>query len=410
MKRRHLEESFVKIIMAISLLVVTGSLGAILGTILLKGLPAVSLEMLIQTPQGGYYLGEEGGILNAILGSIYLATGATFLAILISLPVALYLHTYARKSMTAGLVRLVMDVLWGVPSIVYGAFGFLIMLAIGLRASLLGGIMVLTILEIPIMTRAMDEVIRLMPAEIEAASLALGATRLETTRVVIRQMSPGIVTGILLAFGRAVGDAASVLFTAGYTDRIPSSLFRPAASLPLAVFFQLGTPYPAVQERAYASALVLTVIVLIISLGSRWLSACASTAILSGEMMNDAHVEVRNLSVFYGDICALKDICLKIPRNQVTIIIGPSGCGKTTLLKSINRFLELTQTTRLLGEVLIDNVNIYLPGTDVTEVRKKAGLLAQRPSPLPMSIFDNVAYGLRLHGMCRKGCDLDRAR
>jgi phosphate transport system permease protein len=84
---------------------------------------------------------------------------------------------------------------------------------------------------------------------------------------------PGIVTASLLAFGRGIGDAASVLFTAGYTDRIPTSLLSPTASLPLAIFFQLGTPYPEVQNRAYASALILTIIVLVISLGSRLLSA-----------------------------------------------------------------------------------------------------------------------------------------
>ena len=167
-----------------------------------------------------------------------------------------------------------MDVLWGIPSIVYGAFAFTIMLALGMRASLLGGILTLTLIEIPIMTRAMDEVIRLIPIDLEQASLALGATRLETAfKVVARQMLPGIVTAILLAFGRAIGDAAAVLFTAGYTDRIPTSLFRPVATLPLAVFFQLGTPFPEVQRRAYASALVLTIIVLLVSLGSRWLAS-----------------------------------------------------------------------------------------------------------------------------------------
>jgi phosphate transport system permease protein len=163
-----------------------------------------------------------------------------------------------------------LDVLWGIPSIVYGAFGFTLMLAMGMRASLLGGIIVLTLLELPIMTRSMDEVIRRMPGELEHAALALGSTRLEVaSKVVIRQMLPGIMTAVLLAFGRGIGDAASVLFTAGYTDRMPSSLLRPVASLPLAVFFQLGMPYPEVQNRAYASALILTVIVLAISLGSR---------------------------------------------------------------------------------------------------------------------------------------------
>jgi len=121
----------------------------------------------------------------------------------------------------------------------------------------------------------------------------------------------------------------------------------------------------------------------------------------------DTHIEIRNLNVFYGDSQALKDVNLEIPKQQITVIMGPSGCGKTTLLKSLNRFLELTDSTQLKGEVLIDGADIYAPGVDVTEIRTKTGLLAQRPFPLPMSIFDNVAYGLRLHGMCKKGCSLD---
>jgi phosphate transport system permease protein len=232
--------------------------------------------MVSQTPKGGYYLGKEGGILNAIVGSLYLAGGGTLLALLFSLPMALYIETYIRNSAWGRYIRLALDVLWGIPSIVYGAFGFTLMLSLGLRASLLGGIIVLALLELPIMTRAMDEVIRLMPRDLEQASLALGSTRLETAmQVVMRQMLPGILTAILLAFGRGIGDAASVLFTAGYTDRIPTSLMRPVASLPLAVFFQLGTPFPEVQQRAYASALILTMIVLAISLGSRWIAGRA---------------------------------------------------------------------------------------------------------------------------------------
>jgi phosphate transport system permease protein len=273
MKMRHLEEAFFKTLMVLAFSLLAASLGLILITVLVKGLPALDWAMLTQTPKGGYYLGKEGGILNAILGSLYLAGGATALALLFGLPMALYLGTYARRSRWADWVRLSLDVLWGIPSIVYGAFGFIIMIALGIRASLLGGIIVLTLLELPIMTRAMDEVIRMMPFELEQASYAVGATRLETAiHVVTRQMSPGIITAVLLAFGRGIGDAASVLFTAGYTDRIPTSLLQPVASLPLAVFFQLGTPFPEVQQRAYAAALVLTVLVLLVSLGSRWFS------------------------------------------------------------------------------------------------------------------------------------------
>jgi phosphate transport system permease protein len=271
--RRHLEEWFFKALMLLSFLVVVGSLSTILVAVIAKGLPALNLQMLTQTPQGGYYLGKEGGILNAIVGSLYLAGGATFLALLLGLPIALYLEVYARGSRRADIVRLSLDVLWGVPSIVYGAFGFTVMLALGLRASLLGGILTLALLELPIMTRAMDEVIKMIPLELKEATFALGTTRIEAaTTVIVRQVLSGILTGVLLAFGRGIGDAASVLFTAGYTDRLPGSPLRPAASLPLAVFFQLGTPFPEVQQRAYAAALILTCIVLAVSLGSRWLA------------------------------------------------------------------------------------------------------------------------------------------
>jgi phosphate transport system permease protein len=273
-QRRHIGEVIAKILMYFSFALVIGSLGLILWTVISKGLPALTWDMVSQTPKGGFYLGKEGGILNAIIGSLYMAGGGTLIALVFSLPLALYLETYLGESRWGNWVRLSLDVLWGIPSIVYGAFGFTLMLALGMRASLLGGIIVLALLELPIMTRAMDEVIRRMPRELEQAALALGSNKLEVaTRVVIRQMMPGIVSAILLAFGRGIGDAASVLFTAGYTDRIPTSLMSPAASLPLAVFFQLGTPFPEVQQRAYASALILTIIVLVISLGSRWLSS-----------------------------------------------------------------------------------------------------------------------------------------
>ncbi len=272
-RRATLQELFFRVLMLGSATVVLGSLALILGTVVWRGMRALNLDMLIQTPKGGYYLGKEGGVLNAIVGSLYLALGGTLLAAILSLPIALYLQIYAARSRRAEITRLALDVLWGVPSIVYGAFGFIIMLGLGMRASLLGGIITLALLELPIMARGMDEAIAMVPATLKEASYAMGATRLETAlKIVVRQTGPALLTAILLAFGRGIGDAASVLFTAGYTDRLPDSLLGPAASLPLAVFFQLGTPFPAVQERAYASALILTFIVLAISLISRRLA------------------------------------------------------------------------------------------------------------------------------------------
>ncbi len=267
MRRRRAEEVLFRALMIGSITIVIAVLLTIVVMVTWKGLPALNIAMITQIPKGGYYLGKEGGILNAIVGSLYLAGGATILAFLVSLPVALFLQReYTKHSWVAGLVRLSMDILWGIPSIVYGAFGFIIMLYLGIRASLLGGIIALTLLEIPVMVRAMDEVIRTVPQGLKDASYSLGATRLETSlNIVTKQVAPGILTAVILAFGRGIGDAAAILFTAGYTDRIPASLFDPVASLPLAVFFQLGTPFPEVQQRAYASAVILLLIILLIS-------------------------------------------------------------------------------------------------------------------------------------------------
>src|SRR5437588_5884147 len=269
MKGRKLEENFFRILMVLATIIVAGSFFLIVGTIFYKGVPFMSWDMITKIPGGGFYIGKEGGVLNAIIGSLYIAGGATVLGLFISIPVAIYMNMYlAGNNFIANTLRIVFDVLFGIPSIVYGAFGFLIMVYFGIRASLLGGIVAVTLLVIPILVRTLDEVIITVPRELKDASLALGATRWEMSKVVMRQIRPGIFTAILLSFGRAIGDVASVLFTAGFSDNIPTSLHQPAATLPLAIFFQLGSPVEEVQGRAYASALILTIVVLVITIVS----------------------------------------------------------------------------------------------------------------------------------------------
>ncbi|MBU6349898.1 MAG: phosphate ABC transporter ATP-binding protein [Chloroflexi bacterium] len=116
-------------------------------------------------------------------------------------------------------------------------------------------------------------------------------------------------------------------------------------------------------------------------------------------------LSIRDLNVWYGKEHALKKINAEIAQNQITAVIGPSGCGKSTLLKSLNRLLELNEQVRLEGEVWLDGEDIYRRDRDVTEVRTRIGLLAQKPFPLPMSIYDNVAYGPRIHGLARGNLD-----
>lgn len=268
---KFFEEKFFRVLMIISMIVVFGFVFSIIYTIFSKGWGALDWDMITKLPGGGFYIGKEGGILNAIVGSLMIVGASTLLGLLISIPVVFYLNIYLKKSSKlAYVVRLAYDVLFGIPSIVYGAFGFTIMVYFGLKTSLLGGIIVITLLIIPIFVRSMDEVAKEFPRDILDATYSLGATRFEMIRVVVRQIAPGIATATLLSIGRAIGDAAAVMFTAGYTDSIPTSLSQPAATLPLAVFFQMSSPIPEVQDRAYAAALVLTIIVLILSLLGRY--------------------------------------------------------------------------------------------------------------------------------------------
>lgn len=119
-------------------------------------------------------------------------------------------------------------------------------------------------------------------------------------------------------------------------------------------------------------------------------------------MVMKPHLQVKNLIVSYGATQALNGITADIPDKKITAIIGPSGCGKSTLLRAFNRLLESGDDVRISGQVLVDGEDIYDPLADVTAIRKKMGLLSQKPYPLPMSIFDNVAYGPRIHGTTRK--------
>ncbi|HAE67712.1 MAG TPA: phosphate ABC transporter permease [Sphingobacterium sp.] len=264
-KRRLLSEKVAKGFMHLSGITVTASLFFIVGTILYKGLPYLSWEMVSQLPKGGFYIGKEGGILNAILGSLYLAGVATALSAIIGIPISLYLNVYlGAKSKVTQLAKLLFDVLYGVPSIVYGAVGFGIMVYLGIRATLLGGIITVTLLTIPIVVRTVDELIKTIPDDLKNVTLSLGTTRWELAKVMLRSIRSGLLTAILLAFGRAIGDVAGVLLTTGFSDNLPKYIDEPAATLPLSIFFQLSSPIPEVQGRAYASALVLTIIILII--------------------------------------------------------------------------------------------------------------------------------------------------
>jgi len=110
-------------------------------------------------------------------------------------------------------------------------------------------------------------------------------------------------------------------------------------------------------------------------------------------------IEIQDLDLFYGHFQALKSVHLQIAEKKITALIGPSGCGKSTLLRVLNRMNDLIPGVRITGKVLLDHTDIYAPGVNVDELRKRVGMVFQRPNPFPLSIFDNVAYGLRVAGI-----------
>ncbi len=269
---KFIEEKVVKALMWMSVSLVILVVASIICTIFVKGFGSLSLDMVTKVPGRNWNTTDDGGFINAIWGSVIVVAPATLIAMVVSIPVVFYMNLYRRRSNWLSYVaRLAYDVLYGIPSIVYGAFAFMIMVMVGMRASVLGGIIVSTLLIIPMFIRNGDEISKSVPDDMIDAAYSLGATKWETLKVVVRQVLPGMATATLLAVGKAIGDAAAVMFTAGFSDSMASSLSSPTATLPLAIFNWVTMPDPF-PGRAYAAALVLTVIVLILSLGGRWIT------------------------------------------------------------------------------------------------------------------------------------------
>lgn len=270
---KYLEEKVMQGLMAVAGIIVLVVVVSIIWTIFAKGIGSLSWDMVFKAPGKNWNTADDGGFLNAILGSLFIVAPATLIAMLVSIPVVFYMNLYRRRAnWLSYIARLVYDVLYGIPSIVYGAFAFMIMVMVGMRASVLGGMIVTSLMIIPMFIRSGDEISRSVPDDMIDAAYSLGATKWETLKVVVRQVLPGMATATLLAVGRAIGDAAAVMFTAGFSDSVATSLSSPTATLPLAIFNWITMPAPF-PGRAYAAALVLTVIVLILSMGGRWITS-----------------------------------------------------------------------------------------------------------------------------------------
>ena len=236
--------------------------------VLRAGLPYISLDLFTKIPTAN---GEPGGGLGpSIQGSLILVGLASLFGIPLGLFVGIYLSEFGRGTIAMG-VRFLVDVLTGVPTIIFGLFAWILIVVPQQTFSGLAGGVALGIIMIPIVARTSEEVLRLVPKELREASLALGATESRTIlRVVIPAASSGIITGIVLAMARVAGETAPLLMTAFGNPFFSTDITRPIDALPLRIFNFTESPYQAQINQAYAGSLVLIVLILITSFAIRW--------------------------------------------------------------------------------------------------------------------------------------------
>lgn len=236
--------------------------------ILLKGLPHITWEFLSQAPKS---MGREGGIFPMIIGTFMVAGLAVLIAAPLGVGTAVYLTEYTRESRFTFIIRFGADCLAGIPSIIYGLFGFVFFsITLGMGLSVLSGALTLALMVLPTIIRTAEEAIRAVPYAYREASYGLGSTRWQmVTRIVLPAALPGIGTGIVLSLGRSISETAAVMLTAGSALRLPQSVFD--SSRTLALHFYILSREGLSMEKAYATSSVLIIIILGLNAFSYWL-------------------------------------------------------------------------------------------------------------------------------------------
>jgi phosphate transport system permease protein len=251
----------------LSTLLIIIPVGAVVVIIIQKGWPAITWQFLSEMPRQGM---RAGGIFPAIIGTLYLVSGAIVFALPIGLLAAIYLSEYAKDNILTRVIKLAIVNLAGVPSVVYGLFGlalFVVFFKFG--ASIVSGSLTLGIMILPLIITASREALESVPYSFREVSLSLGASKWQTIRnIVLPNAIPGILTGTILGLGRAAGETAPIMFTvaAFYLPRLPQSIFDQAMALPYHLYV-ISTQVPNVDEKVrYGTALVLLVMVLFMNL------------------------------------------------------------------------------------------------------------------------------------------------
>ncbi len=264
MRSRYLKQNiWYSVLLFISFIVIAFVFGIVI-YLIIKGGPTLSWEFISQKPRSGM---REGGIMPAIVGTLYLVVGTIVFALPIGVLSAIYLNEYATKNKLTRIIRLSIVNMSGVPSVVFGLFGLgMFVIFFGFGKSILAGSLTLAFLILPVIITATEEALKSVPDELRAASLALGATRWQTiTKIVLPQALPGVITGSVIGIGRAAGETAPILFTvaAFMQPNLPNSIFSQVMALPYHLFVIATTMPDAPEDIQWGTALVLLLLVMV---------------------------------------------------------------------------------------------------------------------------------------------------
>jgi phosphate transport system permease protein len=273
--RRRRTDKIMRATLLVATLIALVPLILIIYFLLEHGLKAWSGDFFTTDPNGNFF-GSPGGIKSAILGTLEIIALATIISVPVGIGVALYLVEYGKQSLFANVVRYFIDVMTGVPSIVFGLFIYIVLVISQTGGSSFAGwkgAIAVALLMLPIVARSAEVVLLLVPDSLREAALALGASRWRVVwRVVLPTATPGLVTGSLLAVARGMGETAPLLFTVGATFVTSYNLNAQMNNLPLQIYTDITNPRQAVIDRAWGAALTLVVIILIFNLLARLVS------------------------------------------------------------------------------------------------------------------------------------------
>ena len=277
--RRRRTDVAMRGLMAVGTLLALVPLGLILFYLIKRGLGAWSWHFFTSDPTGRF-IGDPGGVKSALIGTILIVALAALIAIPIGIGVAVYLVEYGKQSKFANIVRYFVDVMTGVPSIVFGLFIYIVLILSGSFGGFAAwkGSVALALLMLPVVTRSAEVVLNLVPNGLKEAGLALGSPRWRLIfRVILPTAVPGLITGSLLAVARAAGETAPLLFTAFAINATTFNLGEQMNSLPIQIFSDVGQAQDRIVERAWGAALALVVLILLMTLAARLISRRSRT-------------------------------------------------------------------------------------------------------------------------------------